>query len=1140
MIEQVGSSLLTKKRKFQIPVPGAALEFTGERFTTLVEGEVRHEHLHRYFFALQFCKARNVLDIASGEGYGSALLATIAARVVGVDVSEEAVRHAAESYRGHNLGFHRGEATKIPAEDASIDVVVSFETLEHLEAHEEFLREIKRVLRPGGVLVMSTPDHEFFAGGPPNPFHMKELVRAGFRELIGHHFKNAAFFVQSSLMGSVIAADQDGGASNTREEGFRRVSDNTFESMPGVPNGMYLLAVASDASVPDARTGSFDDRPFQLGLYAELQRRHEEMSRREAQINHLVGENEAAARRMSQQETQLIQVREEILRREGEAAYLRQEQAAARAREVDAVRQAEDYKSLQARQQETEVALRRSAEDAVQARAEAEQQKSQLREVRERLAHREGLTAGQVAGLSGERDTLRREVKALRDSWSWKISAPFRWALTPGATVGTFAIRALYAAPSFRYLGKPLARLISNIRIPGAAWLLPDSALFDSAFYGSRYPDVARASKNPWAHYLAYGSGELRDPHPLFRTAYYFKLYPDVVATGVNPLLHYSEYGAREGRNPSPAFETSYYLAQYPDVRESGVNPLLHFVEHGKSEGRRASARSFTASNPPPQRVTNRAMRDLSLQVRVPDAKDAKILISVLLPTYNTPPKFLGLAIQSVVRQSYPEWELCIYDDGSSSSATIEALRAYTGRDSRIRIEFGNKNQGIAKATNQALAMASGAYVAMLDHDDEIMPDALRKIAQALRADPAIDALYTDQAYIDADGGSIEPFYKPDWSPEMFRGVMFVNHVLVVRQSLAVALGGFDANFDRVQDFEFMLRVSEKSRKIRHLPKVLYHWRRIPGSVAFHGDEKGPIEPIQAAAVNDHLSRLGISAIASPHPFLAHRLVINPAPRTQFPAVQVVVRETANGGVNSRCIESILDRSTYPNFKVIAVGAASATSFGRDQRLEEGDPAKIELGTEDFILWIDPTLEVLTPDWIECLLLYGEQDGIACVAPMIINEDGTVWHSGLVLGMNGTVGYAMQGMHSDSDGYAGSLACAREVSGVSGECLLVSGKKLDLLGGNVRYYVDPLCQGADLSLRGYTLGLRNIVTPRVVLRRQADAEPVERYQLDRALLTDRWSELAKHGDPFYNPNFSLDSPGYQVQKAGATGAGSKS
>jgi ubiquinone/menaquinone biosynthesis C-methylase UbiE len=188
-----GLTSLSHKKTLYVPLPKTDLEFNVERVTTPTQGEIRNEHLHRYFFALQFCAGKRVLDIASGEGYGSALLATVASEVIGVDVAEEAVRHAAENYSTHNLSFLHGDARRIPVDDASIEIVVSFETLEHLSEHEEFLREIKRVLRPGGLLVLSTPDRDFFASWPPNPFHLKELTEAGFRDLIGEHFKNSGF-----------------------------------------------------------------------------------------------------------------------------------------------------------------------------------------------------------------------------------------------------------------------------------------------------------------------------------------------------------------------------------------------------------------------------------------------------------------------------------------------------------------------------------------------------------------------------------------------------------------------------------------------------------------------------------------------------------------------------------------------------------------------------------------------------------------------------------------------------------------------------------------------------------------------------------------------------------------------------------
>jgi len=1275
---------LPDKTTFRTPLPSTGLEFTGERFTTLVEGEIRHEHLHRYFFAMQFCVGKTVLDIASGEGYGSALLATVAERVMGVDASDEAVKHAIESYTGHNLSFHRGVATDLPVPASTIDVVVSFETLEHLTGHQEFLRDIKRVLRPGGLLVLSTPDHEFFASSPPNPYHLKELVRAGFQSLIGEHFRNAAFFVQSSLMGSVIAPDQADQVTGQSYQGFRRVRGNIFESAPTLPCGMYMVGVASDADLPEVHTGSFDDREFQLGLYAELQRRDIERLRREADVERLRKENCAAAERETKLETELNRQREEILRREGEVGYLRQEQRGARAREVEleaALLQKRDEllrlqgerEALAREKVEREVELLRKHEENLRLKGEAEtlaremeafrrrevereeellrereetlrlkdeketlaremealrrrevereeelvrkraenlrlenerdagrreigvyrnreaQRETELQRTGERLsqvqsqlaslrtqnsalqaevanlkrecsalqtresegqaeirwlldrqARVEEESAATAADLANKTEVLRRdltdryaELEDIKNSWSWRASAPLRWIGMPVVKVYSGAMRVIFGSPAFRYTGKPLARLLSNINIPGARWLLPQVPLFDARFYQERYPDAAKASKNLWAHYLAYGCDESREPHPLFQGDYYRLHNPDVAAAGINPLVHYFGHGAGEGRDPNPNFRTSYYLEHYPDVRESGINPLLHFALYGKTEGRQVSPPPISAVSVLPPAPVSQLKINSSPDVEASTAAATGPLISVVMPTFNTPSRYLRLAIESVLSQRYQRWQLCIYDDGSSEPETLKTLKAYEGRDQRMRIEFGGRNQGIASATNQAISLATGQYVAMLDHDDEIVPEALLEVAKVLNADPAIDVIYSDQAYIDADGGNPEPFHKPDWSPHMFRGVMFVGHLLVVRRSLAVDLGGFKSNFDRVQDFEFMLRVSEKTSRIYHLPKNLYYWRRIPGSVAFHGDEKGPIEPIQAAAVNAQLSRLGIPAVAEPHPALAHRLVIKPLPRTSTPSVLIAVRDAPSFDLSSP-VESILEKTAYSNFKLLIARPPASTKFARDRRVEVGNRAKLKAQSPDYLVYLNSDLEVLTADWIDNLLLYCEQPQIACAAPLIVDEGGKVWHSGLVLEKNGNLGHPMRGWPAEGDGYAGSLSCAREVSCVSGECLMVSRQTLEAFGGLVCYYQDPLFEGADLALRAHTMGRKSIVTPRAVLRKHSGSKQSESYELDRALFPDRWSGLAKFGDPYYNPNFASPPPGYQPLKSAAT------
>ena len=285
---------------------------------------------------------------------------------------------------------------------------------------------------------------------------------------------------------------------------------------------------------------------------------------------------------------------------------------------------------------------------------------------------------------------------------------------------------------------------------------------------------------------------------------------------------------------------------------------------------------------------------------------DYRPIISVLVPVFNTPPQYLRLAVDSVVAQAYPEWELLLCDDGSTKGETLVALRQVPRLDPRIRVHFLDANRGIAAATNAALAMAKGDFVAMLDHDDELLPGALLEIAKVLNADPTLDVVYTDQDYVEADGTVAETFSKPDWSLEMFRGVMYVGHLLAVRRTLADDVGGFDSRFDNVQDYEFMLRVAERTQRIAHVPKILYHWRRIPGSVAFGGDEKRSIEPRQAAAVNAHLERCGIPAVARSNPAHAHRLLISPKPRPDHPPVSVVIRASGVETHLEACVERIL------------------------------------------------------------------------------------------------------------------------------------------------------------------------------------------------------------------------------------------
>ena len=271
-------------------------------------------------------------------------------------------------------------------------------------------------------------------------------------------------------------------------------------------------------------------------------------------------------------------------------------------------------------------------------------------------------------------------------------------------------------------------------------------------------------------------------------------------------------------------------------------------------------------------------------------ALPARPLISLVMPTYKTELRWLREAVESVVGQHYPEWELIVVDDGSGSPELDAACRAHAAADPRIVYLPLAQNAGISGATNEGLAIARGEFVGFLDHDDTLTDDALLRVAQVLAADPELDVIYSDSDKLTVKNIRADPFLKPDWSPVYALGAMYIGHLLVVRTSVAKAAGGFDSNFNTIQDFEFMMRVSEHTDRIHHIPQILYHWRAIPGSIAAGTDQKAGVEELQARAVSQHLERLGVAAQAVPHEKIPHRAKLAPLDGgAATPAVSVVV-----------------------------------------------------------------------------------------------------------------------------------------------------------------------------------------------------------------------------------------------------------
>jgi GT2 family glycosyltransferase len=517
---------------------------------------------------------------------------------------------------------------------------------------------------------------------------------------------------------------------------------------------------------------------------------------------------------------------------------------------------------------------------------------------------------------------------------------------------------------------------------------------------------------------------------------------------------------------------------------------------------------------------------------------------SVVVPVYNTDPTLLRKAVDSVLKQPYDDFELILVDDGSPEPATGKALDEIAGLDPRIVLIRRPRNGGISAATNDGLARASGAWLLLLDHDDELTFHALTRLAERLVAEPELDAVYSDQVKINADGVVIEHFLKPDWSPVYLLGAMYPGHVLTVRTALAREIGAFDTAYDGVQDFEFFLRLSGRTTAIGHLSEPLYRWRAIAGSVALGADEKDNIGPLQAEAVTAHLRRLGRSWTAVPHPSLPHRVRLGAGPDTVLPKVSIVIPSRDQGEVLERCLDSIFALTDYPAFEVIVVDNETVDpraldAMARHPILKIDNPGPfnfsnannraVPAASGDLILFLNNDTEVLETGWLRDMALYFEDPGIGAVGPMLLYEDRRVQHAGVVLGARGTADHVMRNFPQDVDGYGGSLSVAREVSAVTAACLMMRKADFEALGGYSSDYARHY-QDVDLCLKIREAGLRIIATPWPrMIHHESRSRGAEVYDFgDRAILIDRWRDSIQARDPYYNRRLSLERLDYSL------------
>jgi GT2 family glycosyltransferase len=519
-------------------------------------------------------------------------------------------------------------------------------------------------------------------------------------------------------------------------------------------------------------------------------------------------------------------------------------------------------------------------------------------------------------------------------------------------------------------------------------------------------------------------------------------------------------------------------------------------------------------------------------------------LISVVMPTYNTPLEFLDRAIDSVCGQLYPRWELCLADDCSPDPAVRPHLLERAAADPRFRIVLLDQNTGISGATNAALKLASGQYVAYLDHDDELTPEALAEVALVLLEDPSTDVVYTDSDKCDEMNRLFEPFHKPAWSPVFFLGVMYVGHLLVARTALVRQIGGCDNRYDKVQDYEMMLRLGETTTRIRHLPLITYHWRALPGSLASSANAKSRIDELQAAAVEAHIRRCELPVRAVAHPTLSHRVRLLPARDFASVRISVIIPTKNAAGLIGPCLQSIFTLTSHPNFEVIVMdtgtdepGALEILRSFPIRVIKDDAPFNFSRvnniaarqATGNVLVFLNNDTRVQTPDWLEIMLAHLALPSVGAVGPLLKYPNEKVQHAGIVLGFRGTADHVMRHFPVESDGYAGSLSCSREVSAVSAACLMIR-KDLYLQVGGMHEAYATIYQDLDLCLKLRERGLAILYAANAILYHHESISRGSRYDfVDREVLLDRWSPLLQAGDPYFNRHFTRNAYDYTLR-----------
>lgn len=523
-------------------------------------------------------------------------------------------------------------------------------------------------------------------------------------------------------------------------------------------------------------------------------------------------------------------------------------------------------------------------------------------------------------------------------------------------------------------------------------------------------------------------------------------------------------------------------------------------------------------------------------------------LISILMPTYNTPEQWLRKAIESVTSQIYPNWELCIADDCSKDLHVKNILNEYAAKDSRIKFVIREKNGHIGAASNSALELAFGEYVGLLDHDDELAPHALYMMVDAINKNRSVGLLYSDEDKLTTYGLRFNPYFKSDWNPELLLSQNYICHFIVIKSLLLKEIKGFREGVDGSQDWDLIFRVTEKlkDQEIVHIPHILYHWRVIPESVA-HGTAAKPYAVLAAKkVVEDHLERVAEKGEVSIVESLSNlrvkfSLPINP------PLVSLIVLTKDKVTLLKKCISSIVTKTNYPSFEIIVVdnGSKEEATFQYFAEISKDSRIKILKIDEPFNFsrlnnlaskeakgevfgFLNNDLEVINKDWLTEMVSFALRKGVGAVGAKLWYPNNLLQHGGVILGIGGVAGHSHKGIERGNPGYFNRAVLTQNLSAVTAACMIIQKSIFENISGFNEKELSVAFNDIDFCLRLKDAGFRNVYAPYAELFHYESAsrgyentpQKFSRFECEVEYMQNRWKNILKN-DPYYNPNLTL-------------------